>query len=760
MNSTACESDSRSAAICGDSPAPMVGATSPTGASALVGTFGESCDTGVGSVGIGTSTQRLVEARLGVASGLFAALRAKHPPTAAHSLRVALRGSAWVHQLRLSDSQRDEIEVAALLHDIGKIGVPDAVLLKPDKLDIDELLQVHRASGHAREILRACCGSAAIPDMVAFVPAWFDGRRSGFTRHGENIPLGSRIIAVLDAYDAMTHDQVYRPALPREHALAELYRSAGTQFDPDLVRDFCGLMERHRLESETGVVGRWLRALTPTQLNRWWRLPARGDSLEATGPTEQFATLFQEKLLESLDVGVIFVDRWNHIQLWNRAAERLTGILASSVIHQHWSPALVGMEDDKYEPIGDDQCPIRAALSNGNPSVRRMTLAGRDERRRAIDLQVVPVPSTLGELQGAVVLLHDASQQATFEERLQTLQIKATRDPLTQVANRAEFDRTLDRFVTTQLDAGLPCSLIICDIDHFKQINDRHGHQAGDEALVSFASLLQRHARAGDLVARYGGEEFVMLCADCDNATAAGRADEARAELARFPQSSLDGRSITASFGVTELQPGDTAETFLRRADRALLQAKEQGRNLVVQLGSGQAAARQKSRAGWLAWFTSDLPDEVIQRDLMTPVPLKVAAEKLRGFVADQRAELVSIADTHVVLKLDGANLPLMRRRGDRVVPFLIDVHFEEKKMPAAGRSAGPVARTVIRVTIRPQRHKDRRRHDVMQRALVLLVSLKAYLMAHEYRREPEIRSDRALGVLKTLRTVFAPWKR
>ena len=70
-------------------------------------------------------------------------------------------------------------------------------------------------------------------------------------------------------------------------------------------------------------------------------------------------------------------------------------------------------------------------------------------------------------------------------------------------------------FVAAHLERRLPCSLIICDIDRFKQINDTYGHQAGDEALKSFAQLLKSACRPGDLVARYGGEEFVMLCADC-----------------------------------------------------------------------------------------------------------------------------------------------------------------------------------------------------------------------------------------------------
>ena len=88
-----------------------------------------------------------------------------------------------------------------------------------------------------------------------------------------------------------------------------------------------------------------------------------------------------------------------------------------------------------------------------------------------------------------------------------------------------------------------------------------------------------------------------MLCADCDNAAAARRAEQIRMALAQMPQPKMDGRPITVSFGVTEIQPGDTAETMLRRADRALLMAKAKGRNMVVQLGTGGGERGRRGRS-------------------------------------------------------------------------------------------------------------------------------------------------------------------
>ena len=100
--------------------------------------------------------------------------------------------------------------------------------------------------------------------------------------------------------------------------------------------------------------------------------------------------------------------------------------------------------------------------------------------------------------------------------------------------------------------------------------------------LKSCADVFTSRLRACDAIGRYGGEEFVLLCVDCTNAAATRRAEELRQRIAALPQPVMEGNVVTASFGVTEIQPGDTPESMLRRADRALLEAKSLGRNLVV----------------------------------------------------------------------------------------------------------------------------------------------------------------------------------
>jgi diguanylate cyclase (GGDEF)-like protein len=344
------------------------------------------------------------------------------------------------------------------------------------------------------------------------------------------------------------------------------------------------------------------------------------------------------------------------------------------------------------------------------------------------------VASIDGALHGVTLLLHDASPETSLEERCQALHEKAIRDPLTQLANRAEFDRVQGMFIEAHSQRALPCSLIICDIDHFKHVNDNWGHPAGDEVIRSFAQLLKVSCRSGDLVARYGGEEFVMLCADCNVATAFDRAETIRRSFAALPQPVTGGRMITASFGVTQTQPGDTSATLLNRADRALLSAKGAGRNLVVQLGAGGETAEKPKRHWWQLWQTA-LPDAILEQYLITAVPLKVTIEKLRGFVADQPANVETIEDSRICILIPGGQTTLGRRSADRATPLLMELSFAEEQVRGtngSGNTAGTVTRTRIHVVVRPKRNRDRRRSGAVDRARRVLNSLRSYLMATE----------------------------
>jgi diguanylate cyclase (GGDEF)-like protein/PAS domain S-box-containing protein len=666
-----------------------------------------------------------VTLRIQAARSLFAALRNKHSPTAAHGLRVALGCSSWAVALGLERAVRDELEIAALLHDIGKLGAPDRLLLKPGVLAADEarLMDQFRLSG--LDILTDCALSRAILEIIRHSAGWYNGSRPNYPLVAETIPLGARLLAIVDAFDSMTSEQVYRRAMSRERALHELFSHAGTQFDPDLVKLFSEMQVA--VESPLMTAGYWLQTLDPRPATRAGRMPNAAQLAEASAP--EF--LFQQKLLDNMYDAVIFVDCNMNIIQWNRGAERLTGIAASSVLHRTWSPSLIGMRDQQTGALNNIECPVAYCVNTGVQSLRRLLVANRNNRPIAVDVHTMPIISQDGTTHGATMLLHDASPEASLEERCQNLHERATKDPLTQVANRAEFDRTHLLFINAHLERQLPCSLIICDIDHFKCVNDTYGHQAGDEVLRFFGHFLASECRPGDLVARYGGEEFVMLCADCSNAAAARRAEQMRKTISELSHAVLQQNVVTVSFGVTEIQPGDSPDSMLRRADRALFEAKRMGRNLVVQLGDGlgdfvDAPARDASSA---------LPggELFIEKVLVSSVPLKLAIEKLRGFVQDHKAEILSIKADRVDLQIAAERDCPGRRRSDRPIPFVVEMSFSEHRVLAAaveGREPAKIARTSVNVAVRLKRTRDRRNADALQQAASIVASIKSYLMA------------------------------
>ena len=167
------------------------------------------------------------------------------------------------------------------------------------------------------------------------------------------------------------------------------------------------------------------------------------------------------------------------------------------------------------------------------------------------------------------------------------LQDQATRDPLTGLANRRHFMEQLEDEISRSRRTGQRLAVAIADVDHFKAINDTHGHATGDEALRTLAGVLTDHQRRSDLVARHGGEEFTVLMpeTDLDGARTAMEGLRQRVESTVVEGPESDPLYLGISIGVAELRGTDTADTLIQRADAALYRAKRTGRNRVISEG-------------------------------------------------------------------------------------------------------------------------------------------------------------------------------
>ncbi len=172
------------------------------------------------------------------------------------------------------------------------------------------------------------------------------------------------------------------------------------------------------------------------------------------------------------------------------------------------------------------------------------------------------------------------SDVTALEKRSKEFENRANYDPLTRIYNRRRFLELLDRGIKNSQHLNQPLSIVFFDIDHFKKINDTYGHNTGDEVLKSLASLTTTTIRSTDIFARWGGEEFLVLIESTTLREAAAMADHLRKAIKDFEFP--DVKNVTCSFGVTVYHHDETAEEFISRADSALYQAKETGRNRVV----------------------------------------------------------------------------------------------------------------------------------------------------------------------------------
>jgi diguanylate cyclase (GGDEF)-like protein len=168
------------------------------------------------------------------------------------------------------------------------------------------------------------------------------------------------------------------------------------------------------------------------------------------------------------------------------------------------------------------------------------------------------------------------------------LKRQATRDPLTGVGNRRALEKAFARERSRVIRAKTSLAVILLDVDHFKRINDREGHHAGDAVLTCLCALVEMHARSTDFFGRFGGEEFVLLLPGTDQSNALEIAERIRLELERNLADSVRENvefaieEVTASFGVAEWNGSEELSTLIRRADTALYEAKSLGRNRVA----------------------------------------------------------------------------------------------------------------------------------------------------------------------------------
>jgi diguanylate cyclase (GGDEF)-like protein/PAS domain S-box-containing protein len=291
---------------------------------------------------------------------------------------------------------------------------------------------------------------------------------------------------------------------------------------------------------------------------------------------------FLRTAVESLTDGVYFVAPDREIRYWSRGAETITGYSSDFVVGHHCFDNILDHVDAQGNPLCHTVCPLAATIRDGQPREVSIWLRHADGHRKPVRARTTPVRGTDGTIIGAVETFSDDTAMLRAAEDADRARHDALTDDLTGLPNRRLFDAALAGRLENLARYGWQFGLLIVDIDHFKAVNDSHGHVFGDAVLAGVARTLHGAVRAGDVLARWGGEEFAVLVESSDDGSLIETAERLRVLVARSEvrQAGIAAK-VRVSVGGTPARPEDTADSLFARADAALYSAKHAGRNRI-----------------------------------------------------------------------------------------------------------------------------------------------------------------------------------
>ena len=536
---------------------------------------------------------------------LALAIEAKDQTTRDHLRRVQYYAHEIGKEMGLSEAALNGLRAASLLHDIGKLAVPEHIITKPGKLTPQEFekMKIHPVVG--AEILEQVHFPYPVAPIVRAHHERWDGNGYPLGLAGEEIPLGARILAAVDCLDALASDRQYRRAVPLDQAMAVVLDESGKSYDPRVVE----VLARRYRQLEEGAV----RLNKPPRLSVDARIerglapgagfaspPSRDEQrdfhsqIAAAGREAQNTLELVSELGSSLGMA----------EMLSVLSSRLTQLIPCDAI------AVYERKDDLLKPVYVDgrdrmlfsslEIPLGEGLSgwvakhnqpilNGNPSVEPGYL--NDPKKYSLLRSALSVPLACQDNTAGVLTLYRAENDAftsdhlrilsgisskiglSFENALkyQALEASATTDYLTGLNNtRALFER-LNQELSRSESEQSPLTVMVCDLDRFKEVNDRFGHSAGNRVLQAFASGLLKINRDHDVTARFGGDEFVLVLPGM-NADEVSSKINGLTALAYEVGLAVCGENIlSASVGVASWpRDGVTADELLAEADRRM----------------------------------------------------------------------------------------------------------------------------------------------------------------------------------------------
>lgn len=550
-----------------------------------------------------SSQTQLADLYLATIKSLALAIDAKDQYTHQHILRVQRYSVAVGEYLQLSENDLEGLRTGALLHDIGKLGVPEYVLLKPGKLTNDEFEKIKKHPEIGAAILDPVEFPWPVLPVVKYHHEKWDGTGYPEGLKGEDIPFLARILSVADVYDALTSTRSYRNAWSHERALNLIQENMGTHFDPVVAQAFLavidGVVQAMASEGYGPLISRKEVPVYATKADEaardihrasseLWALYEVAQTLSASmGMTETLDILARK--LEAILPGTTC--------LFLLTAEDMPETLIAR--------AAVGTNREHFLT-----CRTAGLKSRSLGVVRsRNTYLGEfDHDDLLITSQTqtpwVPLNTALivpivhqGEALGTINLFHQQTDAFSVHDQ-HLLEMIAERAAMA-IYNGLLYDRTRNhaftdpltdlyniRFLTQYVekrcaegDEARSFAVLCLDLDNFKPVNDNFGHSRGDDVLRDLAGLLRGAVKEQDIVSRYGGDEFLLILEDATMAEAERIAERVRAAITSYDPGLLHPRLGALRLGVsigTSCFPHDGSDcaTLLSAADQRMYQDK------------------------------------------------------------------------------------------------------------------------------------------------------------------------------------------
>jgi len=557
---------------------------------------------------------------------LALAIDAKDETTQEHLQRVQVYAVEIGKELNLSPEELEALRAASLLHDIGKLAVPEHIISKPGKLTPEEFerMKIHPVVG-AQILERVRFPYPVAPIVRSHHERW-DGTGYPDKLKGEEIPIGARILSVVDTLDALATDRQYRKALPLDEAVGVVLREAGKAFDPKVVE----VLARRYRDLEKLARSRQVEDL---KLNKNYEIqggeaPAAGFQTAAEPASDppdflnQIAAARQEahelfELAHDLGTSLSLDETLSVLSVRLKRIVPFDAMAVYLVREKVLEPVFVVGENERL--FSSLRIPLGQGLSgwvaetgqeilNGNPSVEPGYLNDESKFSTLQSALAVPLEGLNGVV--GVVTLYRAERNAFSKDHMRILlaissklalavenalrykqaESSATTDFLTGLPNARSLFVHLDGELARARRQGEPVTVAVCDVDNFKLINDQCGHFEGNRLLRVLGEALKARCREYDYVARMGGDEFVLVFSGLSRELAPMRLGQFKHAVEEDVHSRTGYELILSIGWASYPEDGNDAEDLLSEADRQMYRAKE------------QSESRQKARARWRQW--------------------------------------------------------------------------------------------------------------------------------------------------------------